>query len=118
MSECSARIRGMMDVDENAPIVSESELYVNTDDLIEPPGKSLLGIGIALLGLIIVLFIGNIYLYHHSTSELAQSLENINSSSPPSGEAAGAMRFPPEPGMKPVVGPGRFETLLHQDLLS
>ena len=77
MREISIRIRQMMDIDETAPIVSESELHVNTDDLIEPPGKSLIGIGIALVGLIIVLFLGNIVLYRNSTSILSDSLNKI-----------------------------------------
>ena len=77
MVECCARLRSMIDVDDSSPIISESELYVNNDDLIEPPGTSLVGIGIASVVLMIVLLIGNIYLYYQGTSELTQSLNDI-----------------------------------------
>lgn len=77
MVECGARLRNMIDVDESTPIVSESELYVNTDDLIEPPGTSLVKIGIASVVLMVVLLIGNIVLYYRGTSELTQSLNEI-----------------------------------------
>jgi len=77
MMECSARLRGMIDADEKTPIVGEAELYINTDDLIEPPGKSLVGIGIAAVILIVVLLIGNIYLYYQGTSDLTGALHHI-----------------------------------------
>ncbi len=77
MMECSARLRGMIDADEKALIFGESELYLNTDDLIEPPGKSLVGIGMASVILIVVLLIGNIYLYSRGTSVLTETLDNI-----------------------------------------
>ncbi len=79
MMECSARLRNMIDADEKTPIISEAELCINTDDLIEPPGKSLVAIGIASLVLIVVLMVGNIYLYHRGTAELTGALDNISS---------------------------------------
>ena len=86
--ECSARISHMMDKEDTAPILSEQELYVNTDDLIEPPGKSLVGIGIALLGLTIVLFVGNIVLYRNSTSQLTEDLDALSTPTPRVGRSA------------------------------
>lgn len=77
MMECSARLRGMIDADEKSTIIAESELYPNTADLIEPPGKSLVGIGIASVVLLIVLFLGNIYLYSRGTAELDGALSGI-----------------------------------------
>lgn len=81
MQECKARIQGMIDSDDSSPIVSEAEMFVNTANLIEPPSKSLVGIGIALVGLILVLFVGNIFLYKKSTSDLNQSLDRLREGS-------------------------------------
>ncbi len=77
MREISIRIRHLIDSDDTVPLISESELHVNLDNLIEPPGKSLVGIAIALVGLLIVLFVGNIVLYWNSTSDLDESLNTI-----------------------------------------
>lgn len=77
MLECSARLRGMIDADERARMISESELHPNTADLIEPPGKSLIGIVVATGILITVLLVGNIYLYRSNTNDLRRSLDNI-----------------------------------------
>ena len=94
MLECSARLRNMIDADEKSPIINEADLYVNSDDLIEPPGKSLVAIGIASVVLIGVLMIGNIYLYHRGTAELSSALDNISSletqSAPVSGQTTGS----------------------------
>jgi type VI protein secretion system component VasF len=75
--ECSARLGKMIDRDEKTPILGDSDLYVNNDDLIEPPGKSLLGIAVATGILIVVLLVGNIYLYYRGTSDLSGSLQDI-----------------------------------------
>ena len=77
MMECSARIRAHVDSDHLAKICPESYEHVNTANLIEPPGSSLVGIGIALVGLVIVLFVANAYLYHSTSSELIKSLKRI-----------------------------------------
>ncbi len=77
MMECAGRLRGSFDTDDRLPIIPESELYVNTDDLIEPPGTSLVGIVIASLILAVVLLVGNTFLYYQGTSDLTQSLNKI-----------------------------------------
>jgi len=77
MLECSTRIRGLIDTDQSARICPESYENVNTSDLVQPPSASLVGIGIALLGLVIVLFIANAYMYRSSSSELTKALGDI-----------------------------------------
>jgi len=77
MIECSARLRSLIDANDDSRIINESELYQNTADLIEPPGKSLVGIGIAAGILIVVLMVGNIYLYRSNTVDLQSSLDKI-----------------------------------------
>lgn len=77
MLECSTRIRTLIDTDQSAKICPESYEHVDTSDLVQPPSASLVGIGIALLGLIIVLFIANAYMYRNSSSELTKALDGI-----------------------------------------
>lgn len=78
MSQCAARLAGLIDLDEEEErICPEAYHHVNTSVLFQPPGAKLLGIGIALIGLIIVLFIANIILYDRASRRLRTSLERI-----------------------------------------
>jgi type IV/VI secretion system ImpK/VasF family protein len=77
MMECSTRIRGLIDTDQSARICPESYENVDTSNLVQAPSASLVGIGIALVGLIIVLFIANAYMYRSSSSELTKALDGI-----------------------------------------
>jgi len=97
MVECQIRIRDMMDVDDMAPIIKDSELYVNTDNLIVPPGRSLVGIGIASVVLVIVLFLGNIMFYLNSTSDLSKWLDIIIDSRPAAAGSDQSSRVATEP---------------------
>src|SRR5947208_17000603 len=69
MMECSTRIRSLIDTDQSSRICPESYEHVDTSDLVQPPSASLVGIGIALIGLVLVLFIANAYMYRSSSSE-------------------------------------------------
>src|SRR5688572_4190920 len=77
MLECSTRIRSLIDTDQSARICPESYENVDTSNLVQPPSASLVGIGIALVGLILVLFVANAYLYKSSSSELTNALNGI-----------------------------------------
>ena len=77
MMEMSARIRKMMDTDENARICPEAYQNLDTRDLVEPPGKKLLGIVIALVGMVFVLFIANFYLFRLASDDLTRALHTI-----------------------------------------
>ncbi len=77
MTEISGRIRQMMDIDETIPLCPEAYEHVDTSDLIEPPAKKLVGIGIIMVGMIIVVFIVNITLFLQSKGELGESLDSI-----------------------------------------
>src|SRR5882672_8696132 len=81
MLECSTRIRSLIDTDQSSRICPESYENVNTSDLVQAPSASLVGIGIALVGLVIVLFIANAYMYRSSSSELTKALQGIIDSS-------------------------------------
>ncbi|MCB9845586.1 MAG: DotU family type IV/VI secretion system protein [Phycisphaeraceae bacterium] len=78
MLEISARIRPMMETDESARLCPEAYDHVDTTNLIQPPGRSVMGIALALVVLIIVLAIGNAYLYLSSSDALRAALDHIN----------------------------------------
>jgi len=77
MLECSTRIRSLIDSDQSSRICPESYENVDTSNLVQAPSASLVGIGIALVGLILVLLVANAYMYHNSSSELTKALEGI-----------------------------------------
>lgn len=77
MMEISARIRTMMDKDDGSKICPEAYEHTDTSDLIEPPGRSLLGIGIALVGLILVLIAINVFMYQSASKELLDAMGQI-----------------------------------------
>jgi type IV/VI secretion system ImpK/VasF family protein len=76
-NQISGRIRQMMEVDDNALICPQAYENVNTSDFIQPPARSVLGITIALVAMIVALFVGNLYLYHQRSQELSRSLDAI-----------------------------------------
>lgn len=78
MTEVSSRIRGMMELDETARVCPEAYEHVNTSDLVQPPGSKLVGIGIAMLGLLIVVFAANIVAYLDKRGELRESLRAVS----------------------------------------
>lgn len=75
--EISARIRAMMDVDEAAQICPEAYENVDSSDLVQPPGVKLVGIGLALVGMIIVVFVANFLLYRTTAAGVQDSLRQI-----------------------------------------
>lgn len=77
MLRLSDRIRKETETDIANRICPEAYRNVDTRDLIQPPARSLLGLAIALIGLIIVLFVANAYLFREAAGELTTSLETI-----------------------------------------
>ena len=77
MLEIATRTRSPTEVDSASRIVPEAYEHVNVSNLIDPPGASLAGIGIALVGLIVVLFAANLYLYRSSSRNLNDSIGSI-----------------------------------------
>ena len=80
MLDCKSRIRDMMDMDEFSRICPQTYEHTDTRDFVEPPGKKLLGIAIALLGLILVLFVANLLLFRSTSKKLGEALHRINAS--------------------------------------
>jgi type IV/VI secretion system ImpK/VasF family protein len=76
--EIAARLRiSAAEGDRASRIVPEAYEHVDTSNLIQTPGASLLGICIALVGLTVVLFVANAYLYRVSSRELNAAIGDI-----------------------------------------
>ncbi|UCD74776.1 MAG: DotU family type IV/VI secretion system protein [Phycisphaerales bacterium] len=90
MMECSARMRRIMDQGESTRICPEAYEHADTSNLIEPPGAKLLGLGLALVGLIVVLLVASAVLYVQRKSDLNQALDRIVEAGPASDEGAGS----------------------------
>jgi type VI protein secretion system component VasF len=84
--QCSARLRDRMELDENAKICPEAYEHVDRGTPFEPPAAKIGGIGIALLVLLFVDFVVNIYLYRSRTSRMDDALRGIDARLP--GEVA------------------------------
>jgi len=89
MLELSARLRGHVPIDSAGNICPEAYENVNTDNLIVPPSRSLAGIGIALLGMALVLFAANAYLYFRSRGNLTDSVNQVRTQPAAAGQTAG-----------------------------
>ncbi len=77
MLDCSNRMRSIMDADDTVRVCPEAYENVDTGDLIEPPGKKLVGIGIALVGLIVAVFVTNFFMFVWGSDELTEALRKI-----------------------------------------
>ena len=90
MQQIAARIRHLMDVDDRERFCPEAYDNVDTRELAEPPGHKLVGLGIALIGLFIVLFIANVCLYKVTSEELRTALSKILARGGKAAETSGA----------------------------
>jgi hypothetical protein len=77
MKEIAARLQAAGMFVETEKICPDAYEKVDTRDLVEPPGTKLIGIAIALIGLMIVLFFTYGYLYSDSNRKLKEALTTI-----------------------------------------
>lgn len=77
MLEISARIRPGSRQAEAGKICPEAYEHVDTSDLVQPPGRSLIGIMLVLLVLVAVLVAGGSYLYLDGSRDMRASLDAI-----------------------------------------
>jgi type IV/VI secretion system ImpK/VasF family protein len=77
MKQLEPRVRAMMDT-ERKRVTPEAYDHTLRDDLTEPPARPLTMIVIALVGLVVVLFAGNAWLYRSKTNQLNTALEQIS----------------------------------------
>lgn len=77
MKEISARLRHMMGPDHASRIVPTAYENVDTSDLIQPPGRSLVGLAVALVAVMIVVGVMNVWFYRGAAGVLEDSLSSI-----------------------------------------
>ena len=77
MSKISARISGMIDADEKSYICPEAYENVDDRDFVEPPSTKLVGLGIALIGLIVVWCIAYFWMSYVTLETVDDSLNKI-----------------------------------------
>lgn len=77
MMEIMARTRGIMDIDEAVRICPEAYEHVDTSDLVQPPGTKLLGIFLALVLMIAVVFGANFVVFRQTAADLQAALKQI-----------------------------------------
>ncbi|MCD6304193.1 MAG: DotU family type IV/VI secretion system protein [Planctomycetes bacterium] len=87
--EISARIRAAMDVDSGARICPEAYEHVDTSNLVQPPGVKLLGIFLALVGMTIVVFVANFFLFRQTGGNLQAALDKVIDRAPAAAIIAG-----------------------------
>jgi type IV/VI secretion system ImpK/VasF family protein len=80
--ECAARLRKQMDASESARLCPEAYEHVDQRNLIEPPGAKLLGITVAAVVLVLVVFAAVIVAYTSARSELKDDLQRIHEALP------------------------------------
>ncbi len=77
MLELSARIRPYLEANSQSYICPDAYAHVNQSNLIQPPAASLVGIGLALVGLLVVLMGTYVYLYKDGSARLVHALDRI-----------------------------------------
>ena len=77
MSQITPRISSMMDADETSIICPAAYENVDSRNFIEPPGTKLVGIGIALIGLLVVWSIAYLFLFITTSSGVEKAADTI-----------------------------------------
>ncbi len=98
MLECAAGFRDRADLQERARLCPDAYEYTDTRDLTESLGPRLGAITIALIGLVVALFIANIYLFRRTGRELEALLDNVFERDRPAAEAVAPPPPAPERG--------------------
>jgi type IV/VI secretion system ImpK/VasF family protein len=81
MKEIASRLQSSGQFAESQRICPDTYEKVDTRDLVEPPGTKLIGIAIALFGLILVLFVAYGFLYRDNSAKLMGATKTIISQS-------------------------------------
>jgi hypothetical protein len=94
MLEISSRIRGIVDLNTQSKMCPEAYENIDTRNLIEPPARSLGGIAIALVGLVLVLLAANYVMYASNTKHLKKDLDQILTARPAQDVSTGQAAVP------------------------
>lgn len=77
MMQIAARLQHVVDTDVETRICPDAYEHLDTSNLVESPGVKLAGIAIALVGLSVVLFVANIFLFRWTSEELVNALQHV-----------------------------------------
>jgi type VI protein secretion system component VasF len=77
MLECAGRLKGLVSANDIRKICPDAYEHVDSSNLVQPPGASLIGICLALVGLIAVVLVINAYSYYRNSSDLSESLKQV-----------------------------------------
>lgn len=77
LERTTERLRPEMDTDPAARVCPEAYEHVDTSDLIQPAGRSVTGIAVALGVLLVVVVVGNAVIYRAASGELRGALRTI-----------------------------------------
>ncbi|HUS92326.1 MAG TPA: DotU family type IV/VI secretion system protein [Phycisphaerae bacterium] len=107
MLETSARVRQMMDVDAETRICPEAYEHVDASDLVQPPGLKLLGIFVALIGMTLVVFVANFFVFRTTASDLQGALRKIiaHEAAAPKPTEVVTIPAPRMPALAPTTAP-------------
>ncbi|MEO1321358.1 MAG: DotU family type IV/VI secretion system protein [Pseudomonadota bacterium] len=83
MAEIRVRLPEQVSLSSEEQICPPAYQHTDGSDLIQPPGRLLAMIGIVLVGLVVVLFAANAYLYHSSASSLVETFRNVSGAEVP-----------------------------------
>lgn len=84
MEQMGAQLRKMdlIDLSDKSLVCPEAYEGVDTSDLIEPPAKKMVGVTLAVVGLVLALFVTNIALFLTGRDQLDDALDRILERSP------------------------------------
>lgn len=76
-AEIASRLRGLADTDPAARVCPDAYESTNTADLIKPPSRTIVALGIVIIGLGVTVFAANAALFLRSRAELKSVLTSI-----------------------------------------
>jgi hypothetical protein len=77
MREIQNRVRGRIETDSSRDICDQAYKHTDKRQLEMPPIKTLTPIILVLLGLIVTLFVLNLYLYHDASGQLKKAIDTV-----------------------------------------
>lgn len=79
MNQIAERIgKSYLPSETSGTVCPEAYQFTDKSNLIEPPAPRMIGVAIAVAGLILTLFVANVYLYNQAKGDLAEALQTIN----------------------------------------
>lgn len=77
MMEMNARLRDIMDTEAGAKIVPEAYEHTDTSDLVQPPTRSLIGLVIAMVVVLVTMIGLSVYMYMSQSAEMRDAFDAI-----------------------------------------